>query len=610
MAPTTRVSNRDKHPGYIVRPGPYPVKKTAAKGPAIDRVTQEMDEDHAYEGEGEEATRPPAPSSAKVMYPSGTHTRNQLVGSKQGQKAAAGNGKPHEYKHMLKKEPKLIELVADTRKQYRLDVEEHPELAQYGKRKQRVVYSIDSDNERPTSKKLKYDEHISQPVRGLHAEVLLLKWHSIVARDVHQTNCESYSEEKTGHEPAQANNVDHGGYDDEEEAVEEDEESNLIGQDTSQRAPSEVSQYEPTNDLRRTSVNPPQNLQPGECHSGPGNGAGGVQRSTLPVSPQPQDTGTLPQVSQFQAHVSASSAQQLAKKPHPRFRMEDLPDGSQQRFREELGPLWLDFISTLENPWDLTNHIDVLQEIWNMTFPDIEHTVQKTDDPVHFLLLQRASSYRCDIAKRGEIAVAAYLDSIGLKTPDEIAQHIGFLVPSVSETYGDEETVKCYPFMWREAKNIMNKDGRVERTETKGAFCSRPISDTFAHYLEIRECIPQALRQMDNPRGALALATVSVERALKMYSTGTYTKPKDGRQSRFSRKHWGVTTEEVMISVKKTTSRGWKKIVKAAIPYVRTRKSHHTSLRAALEKEREAPSGYTHCVDVDSGSDSGSEIII
>lgn len=92
-----------------------------------------------------------------------------------------------------------------------------------------------------------------------------------------------------------------------------------------------------------------------------------------------------------------------------------------------------------------------------------------------------------------------------------------------------------------------------------------------------------------------------------MYSTGICVKPKDRLESRFSRKHWGVMTEEVMISVKKTTSRGWKKIIKAAIPYIRARKPHHGT-RATLEKEREGPNGYTHCVDVDSGSDSGSDI--
>ncbi|KAG1858860.1 hypothetical protein F4604DRAFT_1930915 [Suillus subluteus] len=383
-------------------------------------------------------------------------------------------------------------------------------------------------------------------------------------------------------EPTQVNNVGYvTGYDDEDDAVEEgeEEESNLIGRNGSQHAPSEVSQRVPLNDLRRASVSPPPNSQSGTC--GPVDGAAGVRRKSTPlVSTQREATDTFSQVIQFQADVPACSTQQPAKKPQPRFRVEDLPDGSQKRFRENLGPLWLDFVSTLENPWDLTNHIDALQEIWNMTFTDIDYTVQKTNDPVYFLLLQRASAYRHEFAKRGEIAVAAYLHSIGLKNPDEIAQHINFLVPSVSEIRGYEETAKCYPFMWQEAKNIMNEDGHIERT---------------------------ALRQKDNPRGALVLATASVERALRMYSTGICVKPKDHLESRFSRKHWGVMTEEVMISVKKTTSRGWKKIIKAAIPYIKTRKLHHGT-RAALEKEREGPNGYTHCVDVDSGSDSGSDV--
>lgn len=141
----------------------------------------------------------------------------------------------------------------------------------------------------------------------------------------------------------------------------------------------------PTNDLRLASVSPPQDSQYGTC--GPVNGAAGVRRKSTPlVSIQREVTDTLPQVIQFQARVPACSTQQPAKKPQPRFRVEDLPDGSQQRFREALGPLWLDFVSTLENPWDLTNHIDAMQELWNMTFTDIDYTVQKTNDPVYFLV--------------------------------------------------------------------------------------------------------------------------------------------------------------------------------------------------------------------------------
>jgi hypothetical protein len=112
-----------------------------------------------------------------------------------------------------------------------------------------------------------------------------------------------------------------------------------------------------------------------------------MQRESTPLPyTQRRVTDKPPQASEFQARVPAPSAQRPAKKTHLRFRVEDLPDGSQQRFRENLSPLWLDFVSTLENPWDLTDHIDVMQEIWNMTFTDIDHTVQKTNDAVYFLV--------------------------------------------------------------------------------------------------------------------------------------------------------------------------------------------------------------------------------
>ncbi|KAG2146831.1 hypothetical protein DEU56DRAFT_786747 [Suillus clintonianus] len=615
MAPTTRVSNKDKHPGNILLPDSHLARKAAATKAAIDEVAQllkqEMYED-AWQWEGEEATRPLTRSNAKITHPSGARACNQLSSSKQEQTAAADNGSSHKYKFMKREQR---EMVAEANKQYYLDIEEDEdeekqELAQNGKRKERVV-TYSTDDERPTPKKLK---PISQPpVRGLQVEVLLPNWRAIVARDVPHSHLKqaskshkSDSKEKKSLELEEASNVDYGSCGDEDVVADseedEEEESNFIGPNDSQCAPSNVSLLVPTNGLQRASVNTPQN-----SHSG--NGAAGAQRNFGPlVSTQRKPMGALRPISKSQPRVPASSAQQPAKKPHTWFRIEDLPNGSQQRFREDLLPMWLDFVSTLENPWDVANHINVMQEIWNMVFTDIDHTVQKTNDPVYYLLVQRAINYRNAFSKRGETAVATYLNSLGLKDPEQIAKYISFLVPSVSDIRSDEETAECYPFMWQETKVIMDEDGRIEHMETKGAFCSQPISDTLALYLEIRESIPQAWRQTDHPRGALVLATASVERALKMHSTGVYAKPQNHLESRFSQKHWGVTTENVMISVKKTSSRGWKKIIKAAMLYSRTRKTRR-NLRPVPDRAREGPNGYTHCVDADSASDSGSDII-
>ncbi|KAG2337039.1 hypothetical protein BDR05DRAFT_1005350 [Suillus weaverae] len=132
----------------------------------------------------------------------------------------------------------------------------------------------------------------------------------------------------------------HQGHDDEDKAVEENEgeELNLIDQNSSQHVH--------TKDLRCASASPAWNSQ---C--GPSNGVAGAQCDFTPLaSTQCKVMRKLPQVSKFRACVPALSAHKLAKKPHLWFRVEDLPDGSQQCFCEDLGPLWLDFISTLENP--------------------------------------------------------------------------------------------------------------------------------------------------------------------------------------------------------------------------------------------------------------------
>jgi hypothetical protein len=67
--------------------------------------------------------------------------------------ATVENRETHKYKHMLKRQSTLQELVADTNKQFRLDIEEdkneeNPEIAQHRKRKQPIVYSASTDDER------------------------------------------------------------------------------------------------------------------------------------------------------------------------------------------------------------------------------------------------------------------------------------------------------------------------------------------------------------------------------------------------------------------------------------------------------------------------------
>ncbi|KAG2359220.1 hypothetical protein BDR07DRAFT_1488492 [Suillus spraguei] len=71
---------------------------------------------------------------------------------------------------------------------------------------------------------------------------------------------------------------------------------------------------------------------------------------------------------------------------------------SQQRFRLELTPLWIDYISTLEGPWDASDYADVAQELWDTVFDDIEYTISKKNDPVYALLMQHVYDYHSGFA--------------------------------------------------------------------------------------------------------------------------------------------------------------------------------------------------------------------
>jgi len=52
-----------------------------------------------------------------------------------------------------------------------------------------------------------------------------------------------------------------------------------------------------------------------------------------------------------------------------------------------------------------------------------------------------------------------------------------------------------------------------------------------------------------------------------MWRTGIYKEPKK-KLAVFSRNHWGVKTEEIMLLVDKTTEQGFKKIINKSIPYI------------------------------------------
>ncbi|KAG1792703.1 uncharacterized protein HD556DRAFT_1444379 [Suillus plorans] len=315
------------------------------------------------------------------------------------------------------------------------------------------------------------------------------------------------------------------------------------------------------------------------------------KRNVRPLN-QPPVTQVVPQNMDVNK-ANNTRLQQQKRSQRRKFRIEDLPDGSQQRFRLVLTPLWIDYISTLEGPWDASDYVDVAKSF------------SKKNDYVYALLMQRAYDYRSGFADRAELAVASYLEH---EMPDDIKDIVGHLALTIHKLPGDSGKTRyinpgCYPYMWKEVNMVYDDQGKFSHATTSGAFLHQLISDMFAHHLEAIQGLSKASRMKDRPRGALALACVGVG---FLFATFTVLNPDGAIEARFLQQLWGITTDEIMMSISKTTLRGWKNIIKAAIPYIGAYKSRATS-RAALKEQWEGLNGYVICFDLDSASDSGSD---
>ncbi|ETW84859.1 hypothetical protein HETIRDRAFT_312837 [Heterobasidion irregulare TC 32-1] len=97
------------------------------------------------------------------------------------------------------------------------------------------------------------------------------------------------------------------------------------------------------------------------------------------------DTDQSPQLSQPHNHPKAGRS--------IGFTTDDLPAGTQARWRRVFVPSWRDFVGTFENPWDVSSMISQLQQLWDTVFPHVPHTVAPTE-AVYCLAMQRIYEWR------------------------------------------------------------------------------------------------------------------------------------------------------------------------------------------------------------------------
>ncbi|KAG2038479.1 hypothetical protein BDR03DRAFT_981642 [Suillus americanus] len=92
-----------------------------------------------------------------------------------------------------------------------------------------------------------------------------------------------------------------------------------------------------------------------------------------------------------------------------KFTKNDLPTGLHHQFDSYVVPMWIDFISCLDNMWDISDFAEEMQQIWDNVLPNIEHCVSKNKDAVYKVLMQCAYDYHSNFGEQVEIVVAKYI---------------------------------------------------------------------------------------------------------------------------------------------------------------------------------------------------------
>ncbi|KAI6009052.1 hypothetical protein EDC04DRAFT_2610771 [Pisolithus marmoratus] len=214
-------------------------------------------------------------------------------------------------------------------------------------------------------------------------------------------------------------------------------------------------------------------------------------------------------------------------------------------------------------------------------FFDIPHTVNIHNEPIFTL---HSYDWRGDLADRAGKAVEAFFNKYQeLTTSESRAQYIAWACPEPTAVVNSQGwkvlfPLELLPYMWQmvndtDPKNIVHPQfrtflGLITLKVTSGLFLHECILDTFAHFLETTHTVSNQIKSWKRPVGALALATIAVERMFRQWKTAYYEVPPQKALHKFSYTIWGFASNEVMTAIEKVTEKKWKKIFNGAEDYI------------------------------------------
>ncbi|KAI0059025.1 hypothetical protein BV25DRAFT_1918738 [Artomyces pyxidatus] len=240
---------------------------------------------------------------------------------------------------------------------------------------------------------------------------------------------------------------------------------------------------------------------------------------------------------------SPSDADIPAASGRRRFRNEDLPIPKEllKVWTASFLPHYYAFLGSLANPWALppdNELVAFLQALWDKVFVNHPHTVEPSGS-VMSITAQRGYEWRASIASAAIDAVDKFI-----KTEED-----RFRQPSDVQEYVAFATGPGIPFVYERPDVLDSK-------RSKGAFRSGLVLSALRTHISATST---TTLKYGNPTGALALATVAVERGLKLHATGA----KEEKPTAFTELKWGKAAAEYGKSTSKLSETVWDRIFQA-----------------------------------------------
>ncbi|PIL30263.1 hypothetical protein GSI_07441 [Ganoderma sinense ZZ0214-1] len=215
-------------------------------------------------------------------------------------------------------------------------------------------------------------------------------------------------------------------------------------------------------------------------------------------------------------------------------------------------PKLINFISnTASGPWKLTgvNLVKAMEDLVAESFPEGLTLLIAPRQPFYEVGKQKLSEYCNGVGNEAVEVVSRYMQSRRFPSAEARAEYVAWATRPENG------------YLFRYERIALGDDGKTLKKH--GLYQGTLIAETFVYHLTHIGKTAEQIR--DWPCNALALTTAAVERALKMWGTGSFVAPPARtEEAKFSDKMWGSSAQQYLEGITNLSEEKWDKILAKA----------------------------------------------